>query len=49
MDLHINLLAEHELTKLAQVVEAIAAKLEVEISSDAEIDEVTKDVAREPC
>lgn len=47
LDLHINLLAEHELTKLAQVVRAIAAQLKVEIPSGSEMDEVTKDVAPE--
>ena len=47
LDLHINLLAEHELTKLAQLVRAIAAKLDVEVPFDAEMDEVTKDVAPE--
>lgn len=47
LDLHINLLAEHELTKLAQVVAAIATKLDVLIPSNAEMDEVTKDVAPE--
>ena len=46
--MHINLLAEHELTKLAQVVGAIAAQLKVEIPPDLEMDEVTKDVAPEP-
>ena len=46
LDLHINLLAEHELTKLAAVVAAIAAKLDV-ATEDPEISEVTRDVAPE--
>lgn len=47
LDLHINLLAEHELTKLSEVVTAIAARLDVQIATDPEIKEVTKDVAPE--
>ena len=46
LDLHINLLAEHELTKLAAVVAAIAAKLDV-AAGGPEISEVTRDVAPE--
>jgi uncharacterized membrane protein len=45
LDLQINLLAEHELTKLAEVVTAIAARLDVRLG--AEIEEVKKDVAPE--
>jgi uncharacterized membrane protein len=45
LDLQINLLAEHELTKLTEVVTAIAARLDVRL--DAEIDEVKKDIAPE--
>ena len=45
LDLQINLLAEHELTKLTEVVTAIAARLDVKL--DAEIEEVKKDVAPE--
>ena len=44
LDLHINLLTEHELTKLTEVVTAMAAKLGVPFS-EAELDEVQKDVA----
>ena len=47
LDLHINLLAEHELTKLAEVVAAIAAKLEVGVGASDEMDEVKRDVAPE--
>jgi uncharacterized membrane protein len=47
LDLHINLLTEHELTKLTEVVTAIAARLDVRLGADAEIEEVKKDVAPE--
>ncbi len=47
LDLHINLLAEHELTKLTEVVTAIARRLEVPLHSVEELDEVRKDVAPE--
>ena len=46
LDLHINLLAEHELTKLTEVVTAIAAKLDVGFGK-AEMAEVERDVAPE--
>lgn len=45
LDLHINLLAEHELTKLATAVNAIAEKLQVSVP--AEMDEVQRDIAPE--
>jgi uncharacterized membrane protein len=45
LDLHINLLAEHELTKLAAVVNAMADKMGVHVSG--EMDEVKRDVAPE--
>ena len=47
LDLHINLLAEHELTKLAELVTAIAARLDVQVGDTAEIEEIKKDVAPE--
>ena len=47
LDLHISLLTEHELTKLTEVVTAIAARLDVRLGADAEIEEVKKDVAPE--
>ncbi len=47
LDLHIGLLTEHELTRLAEVVTAIAARLDVHPGADAEIEEVKKDVAPE--
>lgn len=44
LDLHINLLAEHELTKLIVMVAAIAEKLQVRTGAEQEIGEITKDV-----
>ena len=47
LDLHISLLTEHELTKLTEVVTAIAARLEVPIENRAEVEEIKRDVAPE--
>ena len=47
LDLHISLLTEHELTKLAEVIEAIANRLGVDPVKPAEMAEVKKDVAPE--
>ncbi|MCW6508344.1 DUF1003 domain-containing protein [Lichenifustis flavocetrariae] len=47
LDLHINLLTEHELTKLTEVVTAIALRLDVQFPDKAELDEVKRDVAPE--
>lgn len=47
LDLHISLLAEHELTKLAGLVTAMAEKMGVEPQSSEEIDEIKRDVAPE--
>jgi uncharacterized membrane protein len=47
LDLHINLLAEHELTRLIEIVSAIAQKLEVRTGTEQEVAEITKDVAPE--
>jgi uncharacterized membrane protein len=46
LDLHISLLAEHELTKLTEVVTAMAARMDVHVGT-AEMEEVKKDVAPE--
>jgi uncharacterized membrane protein len=46
LDLHIDLLAEHELTKLATLVARIAEKLDVAID-DPEIHEIRKDIEPE--
>jgi uncharacterized membrane protein len=47
LDLHISLLAEHEVTKLATLLSAIADRLGVETEHDAEVEEVKRDVAPE--
>lgn len=47
LDLHINLLTEHELTKLSHVVLAIAARLDVQIGETTDVQEIKKDVAPE--
>jgi uncharacterized membrane protein len=47
LDLHINLLAEHELTRLIEMVFAIAQKLEVRTGAEHEVAEITKDVTPE--
>jgi uncharacterized membrane protein len=47
LDLHVNLLAEHELTRLVAMVAAIAEKLGVRTEADPEIGEITKDIAPE--
>jgi uncharacterized membrane protein len=47
LDLHVNLLAEHELTRLVTMVAAIAEKLEVRTAADSELGDITKDVAPE--
>lgn len=43
LDLHVNLLAEHELTKLAQLVERIAARLDVTVH-DPQFHEIREDI-----
>ena len=47
LDLHINLLAEHELTKLTELVAAIATHLELPIPDSEDIEENERDVAPE--
>lgn len=47
LDLHINLLAEHELSKLAGLIAGIADKLGVEGHRGAEIEEIRRDVQPE--
>jgi uncharacterized membrane protein len=47
LDLHISLLTEHELTKLVELVTALAEKAEVRANADPEIGEIKKDVAPE--
>jgi len=43
LDMHINLLAEHELTRVAMLLDRIARKLDVSIE-DLELAEIEKDV-----
>lgn len=45
LDLHVSLLAEHELTRLAGMVERIAVKVGAE--SDPEIEEIKRDISPE--
>jgi uncharacterized membrane protein len=47
LDLQINLLSEHEVTKLVALVSAIANKLGVRTDIDHEVDELKQDVAPE--
>ncbi|HEX8418788.1 MAG TPA: DUF1003 domain-containing protein [Sphingomonas sp.] len=46
LDLHINLLAEHELSRLASIIACIARKLEVDID-DEDLGEIERDVQPE--
>jgi uncharacterized membrane protein len=47
LDLQINLLAEHEVTRLIALTSAIAQKLGVEEEPDSELAELKRDVAPE--
>jgi uncharacterized membrane protein len=47
LDLQISLLSEHEITRLIQLVKAIAEKTGVEESKNPELDELAKDVKPE--
>jgi hypothetical protein len=47
LDLHISLLAEHEITKLVGLAPAIAAQMGIEQAGDPEVDEIKRDVAPE--
>jgi uncharacterized membrane protein len=47
LDLQINLLTEHEVTKVATMVRAIAQKLEIPEAHDEEVKEIERDVAPE--
>jgi uncharacterized membrane protein len=47
LDLQINLLSEHEVTKLVALVSAMAEKLGVETEADVEVEELKEDVAPE--
>jgi uncharacterized membrane protein len=47
LDLQISLLAEHELTKLAALLSAIADRLGIQTEVDPEVEEIKEDVAPE--
>lgn len=47
LDLQINLLAEHEVTRLIKLTSAMAAKLGVEMEAHGELEELKRDVAPE--
>jgi uncharacterized membrane protein len=47
LDLHISLLTEHELTKLVELVTAMAERDGIRANADPEIEEIKKDVAPE--
>jgi uncharacterized membrane protein len=47
LDLQINLLAEHELTKLIEMVEAVTDHLGIKAVAERELREIKKDVAPE--
>jgi len=45
LDLQISLLAEHEVTRLVTLVSGIADRMGVRTEADADLDEITEDVA----
>jgi uncharacterized membrane protein len=45
LDLQISLLAEHEVTRLVTLVSGIADRMSVRTEADADLDEITQDVA----
>jgi uncharacterized membrane protein len=47
LDLQISLLAEHEVTKLVTLVSGIADRMGVRTEADADLEEITEDVAPE--
>ncbi|MFL6513526.1 MAG: DUF1003 domain-containing protein [Chthoniobacterales bacterium] len=47
LDLQVSLLAEHEVTRLLNLVTAIADKLEIDVHTDPELEELRKDVPPE--
>ena len=47
LDLQISLLAEHEITKLAALVAAIAERMGIEAEADPDLSEITQDIAPE--
>jgi uncharacterized membrane protein len=47
LDLQISLLAEHEVTRLVTMMSAIADRMRVKTEADADLEEITQDVAPE--
>lgn len=47
LDLHVSLLAEHEVTRLVSLVTQIAQRMGIEDAHDPELDELARDVAPE--
>lgn len=47
LDLQINLLSEHEITRLLHMVDAIGARLGVRMANDLKVDDLKKDVPPE--
>jgi uncharacterized membrane protein len=47
LDLQVSLLAEHEITRLVTLVSGIAHRMEVKTEADADLGEITQDVAPE--
>lgn len=47
LDLHISLLTEHELTRLARVVLAIAERLDIDVQRSDDVQEIERDVEPE--
>jgi uncharacterized membrane protein len=47
LDLHVSLLAEHEITRLITLVSAIATKLQIAEGNNPEFEELKKDVSPE--
>ena len=47
LDLQVNLLAEHEITRLIKLVDAIATHMGIHSEHDAEVEQLKKDVAPE--
>ena len=44
LDLQVSLLTEHEVTRMMNLVKAIAKKMEIQEADDKEIDELSKDI-----
>lgn len=47
LDLHVSLLAEHEITRLLQIAALIAERMSIDVPPDAGLDELQRDIAPE--